>query len=114
MKKPTQTAIETEAILKEDSASRMTGVSPRDSDNELIIQILQRFRNANFTPEQMNIIRGVSFESVTRYRRGFQSLGMYAASPLVRQKRHQKEQEIQQNAPNEPLTNTQRRVQSYV
>lgn len=113
-KKPTRTATETEAILRENTASRMTGVSPRDSDNELIIQILQRCRGANFSATQMDIIRSVRFESITRYRRKFQEAGLYLPSREIAQKRRLKSYEIQQTAPKETANNLQGRVEHNV
>lgn len=108
----TQTYLETEQILKENTASRMSGVAPRDSDNELIIQILQRCRGADFSANQMNIIRSLNFESVTRCRRKFQEAGQYMPSPEVAKKRRLKGYEVEQTAPKETAAGIQRRIEN--
>jgi hypothetical protein len=111
MKRLTKTAVDVEAILGENTASRMTGVTPCDSDTELIIQILQRRRGANFSADQMQIIRELNFESVTRCRRKLQENGQYLPSPEVAQKRRLKSYEVQQTAPKETAGGLQRRIE---
>ena len=110
--KKTKTYQEVEAILKENTASRMSGVAPRDSDNELIIQILQRCRGADFSADQMNIIRSLNFESVTRCRRKFQEAGQFMPSPEVAKKRRLKSYEVEQTAPKETAAGIQRRIEN--
>lgn len=111
-RKVTQTYLDMVDILEENAASKMSGVTPRDSDTELIIQILQRKRGANFTAEQMNIIRSVNVESVTRARRKLQKGGEYLPSPEVAKKRRLKSYEVQQTAPKETASGLQRRIET--
>lgn len=111
MTKITETFKQLSAILEENAKSQMSGVTPRDSDTELIIQILQRCRDANFTAEQMNVIRTLNVESVTRARRKLQRAGFYPPSPEVARKRRLKSYEIEQVAPNETAGGLQRRIE---
>ena len=99
-------------VLGDNIPSQMTGVAPRDSDTELIIQILQRCLGADLTVEQMEKIRMVNFESVTRCRRKLQEAGEYMPSPEVAKKRRLKSYEIQQVAPSESAAGIQRRIES--
>ena len=99
-------------VLGDNIPSRMTGVAPRDSDTELIIQILQRCLEADLTVEQMEKIRMVNFESATRCRRKLQEAGEYMPSPEVAKKRRLKSYEIQQVAPSESAAGIQRRIES--
>lgn len=112
MAQKTKTYLEVEKILEENTASAMTGVPPRDSDTELIIQILQRCRGTNFTAEQMTLIRRLNFESVTRCRRKFQENGQFMPSPEVAKKRRLKSLEVEQTAPKESAAGLQRRIES--
>jgi hypothetical protein len=70
----------------------------RDSDKDLIIGMLQA-RGANFTPKQLQLIRSVSFESVTRCRRKLQEQGKYMPSSSVQKQRKLKSLMVQQLAP---------------
>lgn len=74
------------------------GISPRDSDKELIIRILQ-YEGANLTPNQMHRIRQTNFESIRRVRQKLQAEGKYLPSPEVAKQRRLKSQVIEQNAP---------------
>lgn len=98
-------------ILDSNYTSKMTGVSPRDSDTELIIQLLQITYGANLTAEQMSIMRLINFESVTRARRKLQEGGEYLPSPEVAKKRRLKGYELQQVAISETAGGIQRRIQ---
>jgi hypothetical protein len=111
MAKQTRTSGEVEEVLHENRISPMSGVSPRDSDKELIIQILQIHRNAEFTAEQLSIIRNLNFESITRARRKFQENGLYPPSPEVAKKRRIKSYEVEQTAPKETAAGLQNRIE---
>lgn len=80
-----------ETILSDSQAAR-------DSDNELIVQVLQR-QGANLTMAQQETIKAMSFESITRCRRKFQEQGKYMPSPGVAKIRRLKSYIVQQNAP---------------
>lgn len=97
-------------VLEHNRPSRMTGVPPRDSDKEMIIQTLQ-FSGANLTAEQMEIIRKFNFESLTRARRKLQEKGEYPPSPEVAKKRGLKSMIVEQTAPSESAAGLQRRIQ---
>lgn len=70
----------------------------RNSDKELIITFMDKL-GANFTPEQIEIIKLVSFESITRCRRKFQEKGMYLATGKIAQERKLKASLMQYQAP---------------
>lgn len=109
-KKPTIEFVETVTILHNNQRSNMTGVTPRNSDTELMVQILQLCRNAKLNERQLNIIRSINWESVFRARRKLQEKGYFVADPEVRKKRHQKEIEIQQVAVGVSPEELQRRL----
>jgi len=98
------------SVLEDNLPSRMSGVTPRDSDKELIIQILQ-FEGAGLTAEQMDMIRKFNFESLTRARRKLQEAGEYMPSPEIAKKRRLKGYELQQTAPKETAQGVHRRIQ---
>lgn len=97
-------------VLEHNWPSRKTGVPPRDSDKEMIIQILQ-FEGAELTEEQMALIRSFNFESLTRARRKLQEAGEYLPSPEIAKKRRLKGYELQQTAPGESAAGVHRRIQ---
>lgn len=109
--KKTKTFQSVEALLAENTSSKMSGVAPRDSDTELYIQYLQRILGVNLTAQQMNIIRSINYESISRARRKMQENGQYMPSPEVARRRRLKGYEIQQVAPNESAAGIQRRIQ---
>ena len=98
-------------VLEENRQSKMTGMTPRDSDREMIIQILQ-FSGCQLTAEQMTCMRQFNFESLTRARRKLQEAGQYMPSPEVAKKRRLKSYEIQQTAPKESAGGLQARIAS--
>lgn len=106
----TKTYLEVVKVLESNWPSKMTGVTPRDSDTELIIQLLQ-FNGANFTAEQMQLMRSWKFESITRCRRKLQEGGQYLPSPEVAKQRRLKSYELQQVAPSESAAGIQRRIE---
>lgn len=112
MGKPTKTFIHTERLLAENTPSKMTGVAPRDSDTELYIQFLQRVLGVNLTAVQMEFIRSVNYESISRARRKLQENGQYLPSPEVAKKRRLKSYEVQQVAPKETAQGLQRRIET--
>lgn len=73
--------------------------SARDSDNELIVQMLQA-RGLWATPKQLEVLRDFNFESVRRTRQKFQHDGKYPASPNIARTRRIKSQMVQQQIPN--------------
>lgn len=98
-------------ILENNRKSQITHTTPRDSDKEIIIQLLQ-FSGADLTIEQMAIIRLFNFESITRARRKLQEKGEYPPdSPEVAKRRRLKSYEIQQVAPTETAAGLQRRIE---
>lgn len=109
--KTTKTFKQVTAILESNDASRMTGVTPRDSDKELVIQILQRCRGMNMTVEQVGIMRSINFESIRRCRQKLQSQGKYLGSPEIMKKRRVKGYELEQVTPVESAQGIQRRVE---
>lgn len=82
----------------------------RNSDSNLIIAILHV--NGIFLSHQdREIIRGISFESITRERRKLQEEGKYLPTdPEVARKRRIKGYEIQQTAPGETPHGLQERI----
>ncbi len=111
MRKVTKTFAETLSVLRDNRVSPMSGVSPRDSDTELIIQILQLCHDAKLNERQLRILRGLNFESITRARRKLQEQGQYLPSPEVAKKRRLKSYEVQQVAPSETAGGIQRRIE---
>lgn len=100
------------SVLENNWPSQMTGTTPRDSDKEMIIQVLQ-FEGCNLSAEQMEVIRRFNFESLTRARRKFQEKGKYMPdSPAVIKKRRLKAAEVEQTAPTETAQGLHYRVQS--
>ncbi|MCA9325473.1 hypothetical protein KDA23_05430 [Candidatus Saccharibacteria bacterium] len=96
-------------VLENNRPSTMTGVPPRDSDKEMLIQILQ-FDGAGLTAEQLTTIRKFNFESLTRARRKLQNGGKYHGSPEVMRKRRIKGYELQRTAPTETAQGVHRRI----
>ena len=109
--KKTKTYKEVVRILETNDKSSMTGVAPRDSDKELIIQILQRIHGLGLNAEQLGIMRSVNFESITRCRRKLQENGEYLPSPEVAKRRRLKSYEVEQVAPTESAAGLQRRIE---
>lgn len=97
------------SVLDQNLPSRMTGVTPRDSDREMVIQILQ-FSGCNLTAEQMTCMRQFNLESLTRARRKLQEAGNYLPSPEVAKKRRLKSYEIQQTSPEETAQGLHARI----
>lgn len=97
-------------VLEHNRPSQMTGVPPRDSDKEMLIQILQ-FEGCNLTAEQMTTIRKFNFESLTRARRKLQRAGEYPPSPEIAKKRGLKSMIVEQTAPGETAAGLQRRIE---
>lgn len=106
-----KTADHIDDLLAENTKSQMTGVSPRDSDTELYIQLLQRILRVNLTADQMRLIRSVNYESISRCRRKLQEQGKYHGSPEVMRRRRIKGYELQQTAPGETAAGVQRRIE---
>lgn len=106
-----KTSDHVENLLGENTASRMTDVSPRDSDTELYIQYLQRILEVDLTAAQMSLIRTVNYESISRCRRKLQEQGKYHGSPEVMRRRRIKGYELQQTAPGETAAGVQRRIE---
>lgn len=104
-------------VLEENKPSQMTGVPPRDSDREMLIQIMQYELydqgglELTLSAHQMEVIRRFNFESLTRGRRKLQEAGEYMPSPEVAKKRRLKSYELQQTAPNETAAGVHRRIQ---
>ena len=97
-------------VLENNRPSTMTGTAPRDSDKEMLIQILQ-FEGAGLNAEQLTIIRQFNFESLTRARRKLQNAGKYHGSPEVMKRRRIKGYELEQTAPKETAQGIHRRIQ---
>ena len=103
--------------LENNTPSQMTGITPRDSDRELIIQILQYELydqggiELALSAEQMEVFRRFNFESLTRARRKLQEAGQYHGSPEVMRKRRIKGYELEQVAPKETAAGLHRRIQ---
>lgn len=111
MSKPTKEFKMMEEILQKNIKSPMAGVGPRDSDTELIIQILQLQLHAGLTQQQLEIIRSLNLESIVRSRRKLQSQGLYIPdSAEVAKRRRVKDFEIQQVAPKETASGLQKRI----
>lgn len=108
----TRTYIAVEKLLDENIKSQMSGVAPRDSDTELYIQYLQRVLDVNLNAEQLNLIRSVNYESISRCRRKLQEQGKFLPSPEVAKKRRLKSYEVEQVAPKETAAGLQRRIES--
>jgi hypothetical protein len=107
----TKTFIGVEKILG-DNIHAQTGIGPRDSDNELILQFLHFHTDMEVTPAIAETIRSISFESITRARRKLQEKGEYMPdSPAVWKKRRLKGWELQQVAPVESAAGIQRRIE---
>lgn len=109
--KKTQTFKAVENLLAENTPSRMTGIGPRDSDKELLIQYMQRILGMNLNAQQIDLIRTVNFESIRRCRQKLQEQGKYWGSPEVMKKRRIKSYELQQVAPTESAAGIQRRIE---
>ena len=99
-------------ILGENSPSNMTGVTPRDSDRELLIQYMQRILGARLNATQLTLIRSINFESITRCRRKLQENGEYLPSPEIARKRKLKGSVVERVAPKETAEGLQRRIES--
>ena len=112
--KKTKTSEAVEKLLKDNIPSGMTGVPPRDSDKELIIQYLQLHLGMNLNAQQLELLRTVNFESIRRERAKFQEKGMYLGSPEVMAKRKRKAMEVEQTAPTESPHGLQRRIEENV
>lgn len=107
----TKTFIAVDSILSQNVKAR-SGVGPRDSDNELILQYLHYHTDMTVTPEIAEVIRSISFESITRCRRKLQEKGQYLPdSPEVAKRRRLKGYEIEQVAPKESAAGLQRRIE---
>lgn len=81
----------------------------RSDDRELIIEILQN-HGADLTDQQKNLIRALSFETITRVRRKLQQEGQYLATDRVRRARKMKGMIMQQNVPG----STSKRVEAHL
>lgn len=101
-------------VLSKNRKSPTNNVSPRDSDHELLIQFLQFHMGMNLTQQQIDIMRSVSFESITRARRKLQEGGEFLPSPEIARKRRVKSYEIQQTAPSESASGLQHRIQENI
>lgn len=97
-------------VLENNYPSKMTGVPPRDSDKELLIQMMQ-FSGAELSAEQMAVVRKFNFESLTRARRKLQEAGQYMPSAEIAKRRRLKSYEAQQVAPKETAAGLQRRLE---
>lgn len=111
MTKKTKTYIGVESLLRENRVSPMSGVSPRDSDTELLIQFMQLILNLDLNAQQLNLIRTMNSESITRARRKLQEQGLYLPSPKVARARRLKGYEIEQTAPSETASGLQNRIE---
>lgn len=100
-----------ESVLSKNLISKTSKISPRDGDTELIIQFLQFHTDIHLSQHQVEVLRSVKFESITRARRKLQELGKYPPSPEVAKRRRLKSYEIEQVAPNESAAGLQRRLQ---
>lgn len=99
-------------VLDKNRKSKMTGVGPRDSDTELLIQMLQVHFAAGLNAQQLSILRSINPESIFRARRKLQQTGEYLPdSPEVAKKRRLKGYELQQVAPKETAAGIQRRIE---
>lgn len=109
--KKTKTYLAVYDVLEKNRKSPTNPISPRDSDHELLIQFLQFHMGMNLTQAQINVIRYISFESITRARRKLQENGEYLPSPEVAKQRRLKDYEIHQVAPKETPAGLQRRIE---
>lgn len=107
----TKTFVAVDKLLRQNTPSRMSGVAPRDSDTELYIQYLQVELSVGLNADQLNLIRSINYESISRARRKLQEGGQYLPSPEVAKKRRLKSYELQQVAPNESASGIQRRIE---
>ena len=109
--KKTKTFVAVESVLHQNRISQVSKVSPRDSDTELIIQFLQFHTDIQLKPYQVEVLRQVKFESITRARHKLQEKGEYLPSPEVAKKRRLKSYEVEQVAPKESAAGLQRRIE---
>lgn len=70
----------------------------RESDRELLIQVMQR-RGVNLSASQIDKLRDINFETITRIRRKLNEQGKYLPSVRTAKARHLKSLTMQQNAP---------------
>lgn len=110
----TRTFKAVEKLLGENTPSNMTGVAPRDSDTELYIQYLQRILGVGLNAGQLQLIRSINVESITRCRRKLQEAGEYLPSPEVAKKRRLKGNEIERVAPKVSASELQERIERNV
>ena len=90
----------------------MTGVGPRDSDKELIIQFMQIHLGMELNAVQLELIRTVNFESITRARRKLQENGEYLPDDIeVARKRKLKGYLIEATAYSDSAPEVQRRIE---
>lgn len=83
-----QIAKQIEAILRQDPRAR-------DSDNVLIVHLLQ-LHGAKLNADQIAVVCGLNFESVTRARRKLQEDGQYLPSAAVAKERQLRAQVVAQ------------------
>lgn len=76
----------------------MNNVKARDSDNEIIIEIIRKL-GVFLTDAQEEKLRSINFESIRRTRQKIQQQGLYQPSPEVAKQRRLKAMIVQQNAP---------------
>lgn len=111
--KVTETHKQTVKLLEANRKSFMTGVGPRDSDKELLIQYMQIVLGLQLNEGQLKLLRTVNFESITRARRKLQENGEFLPDdPAVAKKRRLKSYEVQQTAPGETAAGLQRRIET--
>lgn len=108
----TKTYKAVEEVLATNRKSPTNPVSPRDSDHELLIQFLQFHMGMNLTQAQIDIMRSVSFESITRARRKLQEGGEYLPSLEVGRRRRLKGYELTQTAKAETAAGIQGRIEA--
>lgn len=112
MPKQTKTHAAVVKLLSENAKSQMTGVGPRDSDKELLIQYMQRVMGMDLHAGQLTLIRSMNFESIRRTRQKLQEDGRYLPDdPEVARRRRIKGYEVQQTAPSETSAGLQRRIE---
>lgn len=99
MAKKSKTYDNVVSVLDANRISPMSGVSPRDSDTELIIQMMQLVHGAGLDERQLMILRSMNFESITRCRRKLQEEGKFLPSPEVARRRRLKGYIVEQQAP---------------
>lgn len=111
--KKTKNYKRTVELLENNRKSQMTGVGPRDSDKELVIQFMQIHLGMKLNAGQLELLRTVNFESITRCRRKLQENGEYLPDdPAVAKKRRLKSYEVEQTAPGESAAGLQRRIET--